>query len=79
MLSYIYRIVAECKSEYGYFPNVLYLTPRHHTDLVVAFEDRFDTDTISRLLGLSIRIYQDVVHPRVAYLNSNQRSRVAVG
>ncbi len=66
-MSFIYRIAAALKSEYGHPPNVLYLNPARLQRLLGEFGPGYDFEFITTFLGMEVLVYPDQAHPHVAW------------
>lgn len=70
MMSFIYWLTRGYeRSHNGDRPNVLYINRYHFEHLRQEFANPEDTDTIMRVLGMTIMITEDAVNPHLAKID----------
>ena len=67
MLSFIYRLVREFKTEHGYRPNLLQISPQHFTELQRTLPEFTHREEMTRFLGMRILFSREAVHPLVVW------------
>jgi len=68
MLSFIYRLVRDFEKEHGIHPNLLYLNQAHMSALREQLGTTIRIDELVGLLGMEILLTEEVLHPRVAWV-----------
>lgn len=66
MLSFLYRLIRGFRSDYGFAPNVVYLSSRHYDALRANLSD-MTHEQIEQFLQLHIILEREALHPHVAW------------
>ena len=66
MLSFIYRLAMDFERAHGAKPNMLYLNRFHFEHLRREFADPDDTDTMMKVLGMTLMVSEEAVNPHLA-------------
>ena len=74
MLSYIYRQIRAFENQHGVLPNLLYINEEQAEHLKESVSEDYTLRDIAELLQLEVVINQDVLHPHVAWTQSQIRN-----
>lgn len=67
MISFLYRLTNNFEAEHGFRPNILYLNPKHYTQLRRDLAEIKDLEELVTFLGMEVVLAGEVTHPHVAY------------
>ena len=67
MISFLYRLANKFEIEHGFRPNILYLNPKHYSQLRTDLSEIKDLDELVTFLGMEVVLAGEMSHPHVAY------------
>ena len=67
MISFLYRLANRFETEHGYRPNILYLNPKHYTQLRSDLSEIKNLGELVTFLGMEVVLAGEMTHPHVAY------------
>lgn len=67
MISFLYRLTNKFEMEHGFRPNILYLNPKHYTQLRSDLSEIKNLGDLVTFLGMEVVLAGEMTHPHVAY------------
>jgi len=67
MISFLYRLTNQFETEHGFRPNILYLNPKHYTQLRSDLAEIKNLGELVTFLGMEVVLAGEMTHPHVAY------------
>jgi len=67
MISFLCRLANKFETEHGFRPNILYLNPKHYSQLRADLANIKNLDELVTFLGMEVVLAGEMSHPHVAY------------
>ena len=67
MISFLCRLASKFETDHGFRPNILYLNPKHYSQLRTDLASIKNLDELVSFLGMEVVLAGDMSHPHVAY------------
>ncbi|MGD8926187.1 MAG: hypothetical protein PVG20_05025 [Thioalkalispiraceae bacterium] len=67
MISFLYQLANKFEVEHGFRPNILYLNPKHYSQLRADLAQIKNLDELVTFLGMEVVLAGEMSHPHVAY------------
>ena len=67
MISFLCRLANKFEIEHGFRPNILYLNPKHYSQLRTDLANIKNLDELVTFLGMEVVLAGEMSHPHVAY------------
>jgi len=67
MISFLYQLASKFEIEHGFRPNILYLNPKHYSQLRHDLAQIKNLDDLVTFLGMEVVLAGEMSHPHVAY------------
>lgn len=67
MISFLCRLASKFESEHGFRPNILYLNPKHYSQLRADLANIKNLEELATFLGMEVVLTGEMSHPHLAH------------